>query len=399
MPASTPTAASAATVVSATLAGQALASMAILILPAIAPTYAQALAVDPSLIGYQVSLMYAAAMASVAFGGSFVKIWGAGRTTQISMALTAAGASLAMVANLSFLVLGSLLMGLGYGLTNPAASHLLVRFTPEARRNLIFSIKQTGVPLGGIAAALIAPALAVSVGWPWALALVAAACLGFMAVLQRPRARWDNDRDPSASIRQMPLGGVPMIWRHRPLRLLALTALAFAGVQLCVMAFTVTLLVKEAGYGLVQAGLLLSLTQLAGFIGRPAWGWLADRSGSVRVLIILGVIMLGACLAVTRISGQWPALAIQLVFLALGATAIGWNGVFLAEVARLAPPGQAGLATGGALFFTFAGVLLGPPLFSALYRVVGSYTLTFALAAAIAAAGLVSLSLLRRAPC
>jgi len=47
-----------------------------------------------------------------------------------------------------------------------------------------------------------------------------------------------------------------------------------------------------------------------------------------------------------------------------GASAIGWNGVFLAEVARRAPAGQAGAATGGTLLFTYFGVLAGQPLFS-----------------------------------
>ena len=45
-----------------------------------------------------------------------------------------------------------------------------------------------------------------------------------------------------------------------------------------------------------------------------------------------------------------------------GATAIGWNGVQLAEVARLAPPGTAGEVTGATGFVTFAGVVIGPPL-------------------------------------
>jgi MFS family permease len=38
----------------------------------------------------------------------------------------------------------------------------------------------------------------------------------------------------------------------------------------------------------------------------------------------------------------------------------------LAEVARLAPPGQAGTTTGATGFVTFGGVMAGPPLFAAL---------------------------------
>ncbi|MCQ4313022.1 hypothetical protein NAV33_14090, partial [Pseudomonas stutzeri] len=55
-----------------------------------------------------------------------------------------------------------------------------------------------------------------------------------------------------------------------------------------------------------------------------------------------------------------------------GATAIGWNGVYLSEVARLAPPGTAGLYTGGTLFFTYFGVVAGPPLFALIAEASGS---------------------------
>ena len=41
-------------------------------------------------------------------------------------------------------------------------------------------------------------------------------------------------------------------------------------------------------------------------------------------------------------------------------TASGWNGVFLSELARLAPEGRVGEATGAVLMFGFAGLVLGP---------------------------------------
>ena len=47
-----------------------------------------------------------------------------------------------------------------------------------------------------------------------------------------------------------------------------------------------------------------------------------------------------------------------------GATAIGWNGVQLAEVARNAPADEVGAITGAAGFITFGGVVTGPPTFA-----------------------------------
>jgi hypothetical protein len=66
-----------------------------------------------------------------------------------------------------------------------------------------------------------------------------------------------------------------------------------------------------------------------------------------------------------------------------GATAVGWNGIYLAEVARLAPEGRIATVTGGTQFFTFSGGLLGPPVFGAIVGATGGYGFGFVLFAVL----------------
>ena len=93
----------------------------------------------------------------------------------------------------------------------------------------------------------------------------------------------------------------------------------------------------------------------------------------------------------------WPTHAILVLALLFGATAIGWNGVQLSEVARLSEPGMAGKVTGATGFVTFAGVVIGPPSFALLSSVTGSYRTGFATFAAFSAAAVIALSRSREA--
>ncbi|UUX95298.1 hypothetical protein [Aquabacterium sp. J223] len=77
---------------------------------------------------------------------------------------------------------------------------------------------------------------------------------------------------------------------------------------------------------------------------------------------------------------------------AYGATAVGWNGVSLATVARASPPGQAATATAGTLFFTFSGVVSGPPVFGFIGGALGGYGWAFALLALPLAGSIVLLT-------
>src|SRR5690606_31023220 len=94
------------------------------------------------------------------------------------------------------------------------------------------------------------------------------------ALLQPVRPQWDDDRrnvSRGAPALSVVLGGIALVWRHLDLRYLSLMALFFAGVQLCLMTFAVTFLVKEAQYTLIEAGVLLSAVQFAGAVGRIGW--------------------------------------------------------------------------------------------------------------------------------
>ena len=159
-------------------------------------------------------------------------------------------------------------------------------------------------------------------------------------------------------------------------------AVFFSTMQLCLTSFMVTYLIEDVGMTLVQAGILLSTAQASGIVGRILWGGLADRCVKPRLMLgILGMAMTAGALSAGAFSPQWPFPAIMLACGLFGAAAIGWNGVYLAEVARVATPEHAGMATGGSLFFTFCGVLIGLPAFSLIVDQSGSYPLAFGITA------------------
>ncbi len=374
-----------------------LASMATLWIPAIAPAVGDDLGVSPSLVGYQFTLAYIGAMASSLFAGGLVQRFGAWRTSQGSLVMLALGHLILMTGNLELMVVGSVATGLGYGVMNPPALDLLNRVATPGSRNLVFSIRFTGVPLGGVLASLVAPSLALAVGWQATMLVVGLAGLVLFLAMQPFREYFDADRRPDTRVIRDPFTGLRLVLTDLPLRCLAFTGLCFAAVQLSLMSFAVTLLVDEVGWTLVRAGIALSCIQVAGVIGRVGWGIVADRlRSSSRVLIGIGGVMAVGGLVAAGISPTWPEAVVFAFFFAFGLVAVGWNGVFASEAARISPEGRVGHAAGGVLFVTFSGVLVGPVMFSALFGVTGSYTSTFLATAVLAAIGLILVAIAGR---
>lgn len=373
-----------------TTAIQAMVSMALLTLPAMAPAVARALAVPSTLVGAYVALCYFAAMLSSLVGGTLVRRLGAIRVSQLGLGLCAVGLALCALPWLPAVALGALCIGAGYGPITPASSHLLALTTPAHRMSLVFSIKQTGVPAGGMLAGALVPGLSLWLGWQGTLLAVAGVCALCAALAQPLRAALDADRQPAQPLALQALfKPIGMVLGHPSLRALAACSFLFSAVQVSTTAYMVTYLNESLGMTLLAAGAALSVSQLAGVVGRIAWGAVADRGlGPRNTLMLLAALMMAGSVLTALLQPQWPTLLIWAIVALLGASAIGWNGVYLATVARQAPPGQAGVATGGTLLFTFMGVVCGSPAFGALAGASGSYRIAFAALALPAALAL-----------
>jgi predicted MFS family arabinose efflux permease len=116
------------------------------------------------------------------------------------------------------------------------------------------------------------------------------------------------------------------------------------------------------------------------------------------VLAVLSFVMVLVALACITIVPAWPLVASCALFFVFGSTASGWNGAFVAEVARLAPPHAVSRATSGSLFFVNVGKMLGPIAVANAYALSGTYSAAFALLALPSAAALACLLAARATP-
>lgn len=378
----------------ATLAVQAMATIAMTAPSVLAPVVAPMLDVPPQRVGWFVGLAYFAAMFSGLVVGPHIARLGAIRLSRaallagaLGLGLAAAGASTA--AWLPMLGLAAIAIGTGYGVPNPAASMVLATHAPPARRGLYFSIKQTGVPVGVGLAGLLLPALLAVMPWTWALVVLAlgavalAAALGPAAVLER---RLPDTRVATASVAAAlraavaPLGRV---WREPALRRLGVASLAFSMTQLCFVTFLVSTLKLEHGLGLAAAAGVLSISQVLSVACRVLWGQVADRwVAPLRLLAVLGLTMAGSATLLGLLPADAPRWSLMAAALACAATSMAWNGVYFAELAHRVRAEELGAVTGGTQFLTFCGAMAGPVAFATLVGVTGSHGASYVVMAA-----------------
>jgi MFS family permease len=363
-----------------TLAIQALVSLVVFTPPVLAPAAQAAIGVPASSVGIVTALIYVSATLGALLSGGSIGRYGPMRVSQTSLVLCGAGIALIASAQLALIALGALIIGLGYGAVTPASSAILADRAPPGLRAFIFSLKQTGVPVGGAIAGVLVPALIGVGGWQVAALAAGAGCALLAVGLQPMREAIDRgsrapDRTPRANLME-PL---QLVLSHAPLRELSLTSFAYSGMQMCLGSFLVVFLHDRAGFSLSAAGAALAVAMAAGIGGRVLWGLVADRAiHPHRLLGILGVAMSCAAFLTALVSAAWPAAAVAAVCFVYGGTAVGWNGVYLSEVARIAPAGRAAAATGASIAMTYAGVVIMPSAFWAIVAFTGSYPAAFA---------------------
>ena len=368
-----------------TLLVQSAVSAAIIAPAVAAPRLLDALHASTVVVGIYIAIVYGAAMISSQLGAALVRRWGPIRTSEVSLALCTAGLLLVALPEPVLALGGAILLGMGYGPITPASSEMLARTTPPSRIALVFSIKQTGVPLGGVLAGLMVPFVLTRLDARWAMVVMAAICVVGVALAEVLRKALDAHRDANSPLPTVSRMTQPLrfVWTHHMLRRLALCTLVFSCVQVSLTSYLVSFLHDDLAWTIVAAGAALSIAQTAAVAGRIVWGLIADRwrGGARLTLFWLALAMALFGFAMPFLTVSTPHTLVIALLVIYGATAIGWNGVFLGTVARVVPHEQAAMATAGSLFFTYFGVLIGSPLFGIASGAIGRIGPAFALLA------------------
>ncbi len=370
-----------------TIAMQTAATVAAFSVPALAPAIARDLDVDGALTGYFVSVVYGVGIASSLLAAGFIRRHGAVRVGQWILAATVAMLLICASGSLAALALGAAVLGVGYGAGAPVSTHLLVPRTPPGILNLVLSIRQIGVPLGGVLAALLLPPIALGIGWQNTFLLYAVPVVTLLVLLEWPRRAWDGREHAPVPARTDVLRDLAVLLRgSAEIRRLTLASFIYSGTQLCFVAFTTVQLTSRADFGLVAAGQALAVYQMSGVICRPIWGWIADTwVPARRLLVVLGFGMAGAAVAAGQFGPGWPVPLVLLVCAFAGATASGYTGIAYGEFVRLGGSRRTE-ATGLGSAAMFAGVLVIPSLVTILVTASGSYAIAYG-AVGVAGAG------------
>jgi len=360
---------------SSTTAIQALVTMISLTVSVMAPTLARELELDVTTIGIYASISYIGAMIGSLLSGGFVQRYGPIRVSQSIMCVCALGLLICLGNHWVWFLISAFICGLGYGPATPASSQLLARHVPSQYLSLGFSVKQTGVPLGGILAGLLVPWLLVWFNWQISMLVLALFVVALGAGLQKWRREFDTNLEPNANLfKGNFLSSLKLVLTHPKLKLIAIATFFFSATQQCYIYFLVTFLETDLGWITQQAGIALAIVGISAVAGRILWGVVADATGQSNALIILlAFVMAGITILTGFVDSGWSTYRIFVLCACFGATGAAWNGIYLAEITRTVQDKDVSRATGGGLFVTFFGVVVGPPAFGLIVTFTNSF--------------------------
>lgn len=371
------------------LATMVAVQMATAFLSRIPPTLAPMLAVErgwsASVVGYLASLNTLGSILFLALGAPYLRALGSVRALQIGLLIGILGLALFLPSWTITACIAALLIGVGYGPSSPAGNDVLHRTAPHSRRSLIFSIKQAGVPVGGVVAGLALPPLAAAYGWRVALLASAVFVFAIIASVQPMREALDRDRE-----RGLKFGlGVILSFSNlvTPIRTLAASStmlrLAAAGACLAIgqgiwFAYLMTYAVSKLGYSLETAGVLYALMQATSVAGRVFLGWLSDHLGTPRLLLrVIGLASGATSMTLALATPEWSFSVYCVIAAIAGVTVSSWNGVQLSEIARACPPKLVREASAAATLVIFLGYVVAPSAFAMALTLTSRFDLGF----------------------
>jgi sugar phosphate permease len=322
--------------------------------------------------------------------GSMVTLLGWGLLTDRlgERAVLAAGLGLASAA-LAGAAFTSSLAALSVGLTtagaagasvNAASGRAVMGWFSAEQRGLALGIRQTAIPLGGAAAALILPPVASAGGVRAGLLVLAAGCLaaavaGVVGIREAPAGEDEHE-----------LGNLARPLRDARIWRLSVGSGLVVAAQTSILAFAVLFLHGERGMSIGAAAAVLAVMQVLGAGLRIASGLWSDRVGARIGPLLQLCFALAVSLAVSAALTEAPLAVLLPVLVAAGALSLSWNGLSFTATAELAGRARSGAALGLQQTALAVAAASTPPVFASVVEA-GSWGIGFGLAALLPLAG------------
>jgi MFS family permease len=279
--------------------------------------------------------------------------------------LAARAPSLGQFALVQCLVIGLLGSSVTFAPLVADVSHWFTR-----RRGIAVSICASGNYLSGTVWPPVLQHFTAARGWRPTMAGVGVFCAMTMlplALALRRRAPVAHDRGPELAITSE--SGRPAISPGRLQILLMLAGLACCTAmsmpQVHIVAYA-----SDLGHGVRHGANMLSLMLGLGVVSRLASGWIADRIGGVRTLL------LGSALQCLTLALYLPVDGLAALYIVSGLFGLSQGGIvpsYAIIVREYFAPQEAGTRIGTVAMATIVGMALGGWMSGALYDFAGSY--------------------------
>ncbi|WP_158735748.1 MFS transporter [Alteribacillus sp. YIM 98480] len=274
---------------------------------------------------------------------------------------------------LLFVVIG----GLGYGAMHPTSNRGILYWFERRSRGTAMGIKQMGVTVGSALASLLLVPLSAAYGWRpvfigAAILLSAAGIISFLryrdakATLKTPGAKKENTWKT-----------LLRMGKNKAVLLVSIGAVGLSGAQMIVNTYIIIYTTQVIGLSVALAAILLVISEIAGSIGRVAWGVVSDRLFKGNRFILLSVIAIISSASAVIMALLPPGTSFTFVAVLafmFGLCVAGFNGLWMNAATELVPLKQAGLASGFSISLGSWGVIIGPPLFGFITDMTGTFT-------------------------
>jgi MFS transporter, ACS family, hexuronate transporter len=357
---------------------QTTAAILIFTIPALAPLLVAKDALTATQIGALTSIMYVGICAVSVFISVISDSLGVKRVLIVGHVIEAVSIISASLAhNFVGFAISIFGVGIGYSSITPVTSKAIMSWFSKENRSATMGLKQTGTTVGGTIAGAVLPLIGVTYGLGAAFITAGVLVLSGAGIVLAYR---ESDQFSSSTKISMAFlrRGLSVSTKNGNLLWLGGVGFFYAAVQSVVVTYITLFSHSVLGFTPVIAGLILSLVNVSGTIGRPVYGAVSDRifKGSrIKDLYLISLTSLVSLLLLSELRSSTGIWMVVPVMALLGFGTLGWNGVFLTLAGEYSDSGYEGVGTSLSFSVAMTGQIAGAPIFGMIVQSTGSYFL------------------------